>query len=132
MKVKHLVILGAMMAGIIFTTAAMGVATAGVVALTHLSRQAQEKASVTTTKLRLQQVSQALELYAITHTKYPSSRKGLGVVFEPEEPPVDGWGRPFEYLAPGPGDHPYELISFGRDGAVGGTGPDSDLRIPAN
>ena len=120
------------MAGVICATAAMGLGIAGLFALNHISREAQEEARVRTTELQLQQVSLSLERYAITHNKYPSSREGLAAVFDPEEPPVDGWGQPFVYLAPGPEGHPFELISFGRDGADGGSGPDSDLRMPAN
>lgn len=40
----------------------------------------------------------------------------------------DGWGREFEYVSPGPGGQPFEIISYGRDGAEGGAGRDADIK----
>ena len=40
--------------------------------------------------------------------------------------PVDPWGQPYQYLAPGVhGD--FDIFSYGADGAPGGSGPDADI-----
>jgi general secretion pathway protein G len=40
--------------------------------------------------------------------------------------PVDPWGRPYIYKAPGTkGD--FDVVSLGRDGRPGGTGEDADI-----
>jgi hypothetical protein len=41
---------------------------------------------------------------------------------------VDGWGREFEFVAPGPGNEPFDIVSYGRDGSDGGSGLDADIR----
>jgi len=39
----------------------------------------------------------------------------------------DPWGHPLEYRAPGEGQ-PFDLISLGKDGKVGGSSYDADIR----
>lgn len=39
----------------------------------------------------------------------------------------DPWGHPLEYRAPGEGQ-PFDLISLGKDGNVGGSSYDADIR----
>ncbi|HTE19140.1 MAG TPA: type II secretion system major pseudopilin GspG [Armatimonadota bacterium] len=41
--------------------------------------------------------------------------------------PVDPWGRPFDYIVPGPAGNDYEIRSLGEDGREGGTGQAEDL-----
>lgn len=41
--------------------------------------------------------------------------------------PNDPWGRPYEYVVPGPGDADYLIRSLGKDGKEGGEGEDADL-----
>ena len=44
----------------------------------------------------------------------------------PKEIPLDPWGNPYEYRAPGEhGD--YDIISYGADGQPGGEGADMDV-----
>lgn len=40
--------------------------------------------------------------------------------------PLDPWGRPYVYRCPGE-QAEYDLLSYGRDGAPGGTGEDADI-----
>lgn len=58
----------------------------------------------------------------------PSDARGwLGPYAKPTEL-KDPWGREIQYRAPGEGQ-PFELISLGRDGQVGGESFDADIRF---
>jgi general secretion pathway protein G len=40
--------------------------------------------------------------------------------------PVDPWGQPYQYLAPGVhGD--FDIFTYGADGSPGGSGADADI-----
>ena len=41
--------------------------------------------------------------------------------------PADPWGRPYEYIVPGPNGQDYEIRSLGEDGREGGTGDAEDI-----
>ena len=42
--------------------------------------------------------------------------------------PLDPWGRAYVYRSPGEvNPESYDLLSYGRDGAVGGQGEDADV-----
>lgn len=92
-----------------------------------------DDANVSTTKLQMGRMSEALTTYAASHKqKYPTTSDGLGAAkkyFPNQEIPVDAWGNPFQYYSPGThGAHDYEIISLGKDGKEGGTDADADLR----
>ncbi len=86
----------------------------------------------------------ALDAYRLDNDHYPSSDQGLDALrTEPtgsatarnwrgpylrKRLPLDPWGRAYVYLSPGnvnPGS--YDLLSYGRDGAVGGDDEDRDV-----
>jgi general secretion pathway protein G len=86
------------------------------------------------------QVMQALKLYRLDNTRYPSTEQGLqALVTRPTAGPVpnnwksyldkvpnDPWGRPYQYLNPGVRGE-IDVFSFGADGQAGGTGTDADI-----
>lgn len=39
----------------------------------------------------------------------------------------DPWGKPYQYLVPGPKGQPFEVVTYGADGQPGGTGEDGDV-----
>lgn len=41
--------------------------------------------------------------------------------------PKDPWGNAYVYQQPGSGDRPFEIISYGSDGAPGGSGSGMDI-----
>ncbi len=93
-----------------------------------------DEAKVQATKVQMSNIAQALKLYRLQHGHYPSSAEGLNVLVQKDAQgkqyldalPKDAWGRPFVYLQPGVhGD--FDLLSYGADGAPGGTGPDADI-----
>jgi general secretion pathway protein G len=88
-------------------------------------------------KTGISQVVQKIEMYQMEHGQLPGNDLGLAVLSDghatPEDPfyidadkLLDPWNRPFWFVTPGPGSHPYEVISYGRDGSPGGTGEDAD------
>lgn len=71
---------------------------------------------------------QALDMYRLEHHKYPASDAGLAAIqgYLKKKIPKDPWGN--EYVYRSPGEHgEYDLISFGADGAEGGSENDLDL-----
>jgi len=93
-----------------------------------------DEAKVQATKVQMSNIAQALKLYRLQHGHYPSSAEGLNVLVQKDAQgkqymdalPKDAWGRPFVYLQPGVhGD--FDLMSYGADGAPGGSGPDADI-----
>jgi general secretion pathway protein G len=90
------------------------------------------KAQIDTTLLTMGKASERIEVYMLRKKKPPATSDGLAAVFAPDEPPDDSWGNPLVYVSPGPGGLPFELISYGADGAEGGTGNDADLKWSDN
>ena len=41
--------------------------------------------------------------------------------------PLDPWGHPYVYAQPGTHQNDFDLMSYGRDGQLGGTGEDEDI-----
>jgi general secretion pathway protein G len=90
------------------------------------------------TKVTIQQVAQALDLFKLDFDRYPGKLQDLvrrpDWVPENKWPPggyvtklpKDGWNRDLLYRLPGT-NHPYDVISLGKDGKEGGEGVDADL-----
>jgi type II secretion system protein G len=91
-----------------------------------------DQANVDVTKLTIKKAEQNLQLYAAKHKgRFPSTSDGLEAAakyFPDNKVPVDAWGNEFQYFSPGThGDHPYEIISLGKDGQEGGEDQDADI-----
>lgn len=91
-------------------------------------------------KVQIQQISASLDLYHLEIGRYPTQEEGLvalieappglnkwkGPYLKKKEVIVDPWGRQFLYKVPG--QHgPYDLYTFGSDGAQGCSGEDQDI-----
>ena len=104
------------------------------------------RARVTTTRAQISQLENALELYRMDNSRYPSTSQGLDALInkptgtpEPRNYPpggylrrrdtlVDAWGSPFQYANPGTHNvHTFDLWSLGADGAAGGDDLDTDI-----
>jgi general secretion pathway protein G len=97
------------------------------------------KSEIATAKAQIDALEKALDQYRLDTGHYPSTELGLAsLVTKPaNEPkwggpylkkavPLDPWGKPYVYKQPGEhGD--FDLISFGKDGAAGGTGENADI-----
>ncbi len=100
------------------------------------------EARVAVAKTDIRAISSALELYRLDNRTYPSTSQGLSALVRrptaPPEPvnwvqggylaedPTDPWGNAYVYRSPGD-NGPYDLISLGADGAVGGDEADADI-----
>ncbi len=94
----------------------------------------------TAAKAQIELTSTAVEIYKLDTGKYPSQGSGLqslntqpsdvqnwkGPYMKKDKTPKDPWGADFIYRFPGThGD--YDLISYGADGAEGGSGENKDV-----
>ncbi|MEO1006940.1 MAG: type II secretion system protein GspG [Planctomycetota bacterium] len=80
-------------------------------------------------------VAGKLETYRLEHGDWPESLEALTA---PAASPssayylgpgqlVDPWDQPYRLVVPGPDDHPYEVVSLGQDGVLGGEGEAADV-----
>ena len=100
-----------------------------------------DKARVKTTETALSTVSNALDMYKVDNSRYPTTAQGLEALTTPPADaknypdggyikggyPTDGWEKELQYVAPGSESRPYDLFSLGADGEQGGEGQDADL-----
>jgi general secretion pathway protein G len=103
-----------------------------------------EEAKVDSTIVQIGNLEGALTQYRVNYGKYPTTADGLNALIHPpadksgrkrssyldsDEVPVDAWDMPFLYYSPGmAGDHDYEIVSLGADGAEGGEDKDADIK----
>jgi general secretion pathway protein G len=116
---------------------------AGIVAPQIINRLSEAKS--TTAKTQIELLSVALDGYRLDNGSYPTTDQGLAALRERptrapiaanwrgpylrKPVPVDPWGRPYLYRAPGQRNPTaFDLESLGRDGKVGGEGEDADVR----
>lgn len=99
----------------------------------------EEKAKVKAAKAQLELFGTALDTFRLDVGRYPTSQEGLAALRTPpggldkwdgpylrKDVPLDPWGRPYLYQSPG--EHgPYDLYSYGADGAPGGDGDNRDV-----
>ncbi|MEI6458732.1 MAG: type II secretion system major pseudopilin GspG [Pseudomonadota bacterium] len=103
-----------------------------------------DEARITKAREDLKLYESALDLYRMDNFRYPTSEQGLdALVHRPNDPNLknwradgyvkqlvkDPWGHDYVYVVPGTGGAAYDLMSFGADGAPGGTGNDADLSL---
>jgi general secretion pathway protein G len=92
-----------------------------------------DEAKVETSKITMNQIEQALQMYALKHNgHYPTTSDGLQSASrympDPGKLPKDGWDSDFAYFCPGThGSHDFELVSWGKDGKEGGDGVNADI-----
>jgi general secretion pathway protein G len=98
------------------------------------------RAKTDATRIQIENISGALDLFRLDVGRYPTQVEGLhalvegpaglsvwnGPYIKQKGVPSDAWGHPFNYKAPG--DHgEFDLYSLGADGAPGGTGENQDV-----
>jgi len=100
-----------------------------------------EKADQKKTIADVVALENALDMYKLDNSRYPTTDQGLeALVVKPSNPeprnyrdggyikrlPNDPWGNPYLYLSPG--DHgSIDVFSYGADGQEGGDGTNSDI-----
>lgn len=98
------------------------VAAVGVAVIPQL-----QYAKIDTTRQMIGTIESGLKLYYTRHGKYPDTGTGLSVLVQEkflDKQPKDGWGNDFVYLNEG---GKYTIISYGADGAPGGTDENADI-----
>lgn len=97
------------------------------------------KSEIQVARAQIDAFEKALDQYRLDTRRYPTSEQGLKALMERpagesqwagpylrKEVPLDPWGRPYVYKAPGSkGD--YDIVSYGKDGQPGGTGEAADI-----
>ena len=89
-------------------------------------------------KAQIELLGAALDQFALDTGSYPTTSEGLNALttssgsdawdgpYLKKALPMDPWGKPYQYQAPGShGD--YDLLSYGKDGMQGGTGEAKDI-----
>lgn len=101
------------------------------------------RSEVTTARAQIDALGKAVQSYRIDMGRYPSNEQGLRALVEGAgDPrwrgpymnldaraaiPLDPWSMPYQYRTPGAGGRDFDIVSYGRDRAPGGTGDDSDI-----
>lgn len=101
-----------------------------------------DEARVTAARADVAAITQALKLYRLDSTFYPTTEQGLqALVTQPTTPPIpanwkrggyldrmpkDPWGREYRYLNPGLRGE-IDVFSLGADGQPGGDGVNADI-----
>jgi len=96
-------------------------------------------------KMDIKAIESALKLYKIDNGSYPTTEQGLiALLKKPEATPIpkkwreggyldgtavpkDPWGNPYYYVSPTADGQDYEIVSYGSDGELGGTGKNADI-----
>ncbi len=97
------------------------------------------------TLIQIEKIEIYLDEYFYDNGLYPSTKQGLqALISKPSVEPVpqkyrpegyakknilkDKWNRKLIYNSPGENGRPCEIISYGADGRIGGTGYDMDIK----
>jgi len=99
-----------------------------------------EKAKLKAARAQIEMLGTALDTFRLDVGRYPTSQEGLAALrqrpfgidrwdgpYLKKDIPKDPWDRPYLYRAPGEGSRPYDLLSYGADGAPGGDGDNRDI-----
>jgi general secretion pathway protein G len=102
-----------------------------------------EKARRISAKAQMETLKISLQDYAFDCGRFPTPEQGLAALYEkPTLVPVpeawngpytdkmipdDPWGTPWHYAVPGKDGQPFSIISYGPDGAEGGTNENEDI-----
>jgi general secretion pathway protein G len=116
---------------------------AGLVLPKILGRE--EEARLSSAKLQIKALENALDGYKLDNGLYPTTDQGLdalikkpeagripmkwrdGGYLKPARIPKDPWGFDYHYYSPGNENREYEIISYGPDGEPGGEGKNADI-----
>ena len=97
------------------------------------------KSEIGVARAQIEAFEKALDTFRIDVGRYPTTEEGLAVLvnrpsdspkwngpYLKKSVPLDPWGKPYIYRAPGTkGD--FDLVSFGKDSAQGGSGEAADI-----
>ena len=100
----------------------------------------EEKAKVGAAHAQIELLGTALDTFRLDVGRYPSTQEGLASLrqrpfgtdrwdgpYLKKDLPKDPWDHPYYYRSPGEAGRPYDLYSYGADGAPGGDGDGRDI-----
>lgn len=98
------------------------------------------RSETTTARAQIDALDKALQAFRIDMGRFPTTAEGLQSLLVPPANdsrwrgpylkgglPADPWGVPYQYRYPSPAGKDFELLSLGRDRAIGGSGDDADI-----
>lgn len=98
------------------------------------------RSETTAAKAQIDAFDKALQAFRIDVGRYPATGEGLQALIaapgnEPrwrgpylkDAVPLDPWGLPYKYSYPSTRGKDYDVVSYGRDRAAGGSGDDEDI-----
>lgn len=88
-----------------------------------------------TARAQMQMLQTSLDTYRLDIGDYPTALSELRTSekpnwdgpYIPKNIPEDPWGNPYVYQSPGQNGEEYTLMSYGKDGKVGGNDENEDL-----
>ena len=99
-----------------------------------------DKSRVKAAHAQIDALDKALEQFRLDVGRLPTTEEGLAALntapsgvnnwegpYLKKAVPLDPWGHPYLYAQPGTHQNDFDLLSYGRDGAPGGTGEDADI-----
>src|SRR5207247_6732696 len=105
----------------------------------NFSRQG-EKAKGKAARAQIEMLGTALDTFRLDVGRYPTTQEGLAALrqrpfgtdrwdgpYLKKDIPKDPWDHPYYYRSPGAAGRPYDLFSYGADGAPGGEGDNRDV-----
>ncbi|MBR2720298.1 MAG: type II secretion system major pseudopilin GspG [Lentisphaeria bacterium] len=97
-------------------------------------------ANIGSAKSQVKLLADALTGYKTDNKDFPSEESGLQALVENVDDletwrgpylqgslPKDPWGNEYVYRCPGEDNRPFEVISYGADGEIGGEGENADI-----
>ncbi|HZP41447.1 MAG TPA: type II secretion system major pseudopilin GspG [Candidatus Binatia bacterium] len=100
----------------------------------------QAKAERRAARAQIELFGTALDAFRLDIGRYPTGQEGLAALVQrpfgvdrwdgpylKKQVPLDPWHHPYEYRSPGQGGRPYDIVSYGADGAPGGDGDGRDI-----
>ena len=98
------------------------------------------KSRVKAARAQIDALDKALEAYRLDVGHLPTTEEGLAALnlapqgvtnwegpYLKKDVPLDPWGHAYVYAHPGTHQNDFDLLSYGRDGQLGGSGEDADL-----
>jgi len=100
----------------------------------------EEKAKVKAARAQIELLGTSLDTFRLDVGRYPTTQEGLAALrqrpfgtdrwdgpYLKKDLPKDPWDHPYLYRSPGEAGRPYDLFSYGADGAPGGDGDNRDV-----
>ncbi len=76
-------------------------------------------------KAEISNLKTAVKMYRIKNKRLPNTLDEVAQFLDPPKVPLDPWGNPYVYTKEG--NSSFKIVSYGADGAPGGSGVNADI-----